>query len=336
MANYDAPTMMINASPTLQNNLFQELLSGNGKGLDWPAYPRTWVQKDLRTFQDTNTSMRFGIDFAGLSVIQKFSIAYTYSKKISFVAAGTADARLLPDVGPNQVTATPASGPALESLRRFDPASQRNYFKVDAKHPMIGFCAYELQLNITKSGETKAGFNSSFGGVENNNTNGEQMTETQTIYSKIFQIDPTIPEMDYLTVKCEEQFQGMVRAYAEVEFSKIMVEYKQVYGSECQEDAVCTAKYNAGPNYTNPLINVKGAVARCLQRTDATRSCYARATEGKACPLYKKKDGTLSEQYQGLYTEATSGTGELSCDTGLKCNLESNILGAKFAYCRKK
>jgi hypothetical protein len=336
-----AVTGMGSSNTNLQNNLFQELLAtSNTPGISFPGYPRTWVQKDLRSFQDTNTAARVGgslpIPLVDLSFVAKFSIAYTYSKKISFVAAGMVDARLVSDIGPNKVTMTPASGAALSAIRRLDKESQRNYFVVDKAHPMIGFCAYELQLNITKSNEFKKNIGSSIGGAESTDTEGEQRIETQTLYSQIFQIDSTIPETDYLTVKCEDHFQKMVRAYAEYEFSKIMIEFNQVYGSECREDNECVDQLNARGTALFPSpLKAKGTVARCLQKTDATRSCYARSTEGMACTLYKKKDGTLTEKPQGIYTEATS-SGGYPCDSGLKCNLESNILGAKFAYCRKK
>lgn len=346
---------LMNPDSNYQQQVFMELLGAGGQNLNWPAFPRTWVQKEIENYKETNVSAKLGYNFGDIGFMSKFNIAYKYKRKTTFIAITTTDASL-GGVGSNNVTTSPATDPILRRIRYFDTRTQRNYLVTDQEHPMVGFCIFELQAELAKTNDNNVSL--MFGEVASGQ--GEIRRETQAIYSKFFQVEgvsPTnnysttgaVPESDYLTVKCDQEFNNMVRAYAEYEFNKIIIEFvgQNHEENQCQTDNDCTNLYNnnsptVGLFAGNPL-SVPGRAARCVQFSTGIKKCQVRSLENRPCALYYQRDGTVSENHQ-RYKNATNQLNEARCDRGLTCVMDQHadgLLGFMFpnwgsAFCRRQ
>ncbi|MBY0316827.1 MAG: hypothetical protein K2Q26_15005 [Bdellovibrionales bacterium] len=325
-ASHSFQSVAYNPSEEARRTVVRELLGADTPALQWPAFPRIWYQAEQGDTQDTNTTYGGSFNVPGLpvtvGVTGKISINYSYSRKHYLVVMTSVRQSNAVAGGSPRVSENPLQD--LNQITRFDSTTQRRFFNIQPNYPMIGFCAYEMQLKILRARDGSI----SFPAYSESINTGSYHTEMITLYSNFFQIEGHVPMMDYLNERCGGDFLKEARPFVENDFNKIVLEYYANFhpsnncklggaSSDAGDDS-CMAWAEA---FTDRVTRSR-TVPRCRQQTDGTARCELFAKKNQSCPMYLQPDGSISERYQ-RYRDAVPTVG-FRCDRGLKCNLDKN------------
>ncbi|MCB9073393.1 MAG: hypothetical protein H6623_07205 [Bdellovibrionaceae bacterium] len=353
------PIIIPQASQDAQKDTMKELLDTNAPQLNYPPFPRTWVEIGLVKTQETKTNFGFNLrslskafplgavvdTFVQAGVSLDYSIDYRYSKTTTFIAM-TSSRRLNP--GQKQNSDSPFSyltfgepKGQLRSIINWDDKVKKNYFKVENDYPMVGLCKYEMSLQIAKTKKGKVEF------IIGSYSDDEEEVQpvSYAVYSNFFQIESNVPIQDYLRVKCQDSFSEAVRFLVETDFNKLIAEYFANYHpldscklsstTEPAGDASCMEWFNS----TTPKAFRFGTVPRCVIGKWGTTQCVLKSKKNGACPLYWSKEGKLTDvnPEKRLYSKATAGDIDFACDEGLTCKSDNSWLdyiGLRSAHCK--
>lgn len=358
------PIVVPNATEDTKSDVMQELLGTNRPALQYPAFPRTWVEMSLISNQDSNTSYEFSTSalskvlplgiIPGLTSTLKagvgvqYNINYRYSTTSTFIAM-TSLRRLQPNATDNSkapyalITGDQPRN-ELRSIIHWDPENKRTYFKVDNEYPMLGLCRFDMSLLISR---TKKGTVDFIIG-SHSSADEEVQSISYSVYSNFFQLESHVPTQDYLRVKCKETFSYAVRYVVEADFNKFIAEFyaHNHPKSECElPEGPLDPKGDASCQRWFKSYNVAGyyrqfTVPRCLQNFEGIPKCVVRGKEATRCPLYWK-DGDLTDRKPGRKMDAfnfASADDERAfyCDKGLRClPPEGDLRGYKTAIGEK-
>jgi len=291
-----------------------------------------------------------------------YDISYTYSYKTSFIAMtsvrplNNGGAQNAPRVSEAPYAQIPDSAignqphPNLRSIINFDPEVKRAYFKTSQEYPIVGFCMYEVSLQIGTTTGGKVDYI-----IGSHSQNHEEVQRfAYAMYSNFFQVESQIPIGEYLRTKCKGDFEKAVRFVVESDFNSMVAEFNAHYNPQN------TCKLPDDPRNLDPKGDSSCAewfsklqtsayakqkfVPRCEQGRSGRVMCTMKAKKDASCPLYNRRDGSLSESHYPIWTAAnTLATSDVlpsvPCDKGLTCTLtdERPMLmpwGAPYAYCK--
>lgn len=299
--------------------LFRSLLASSQKGLNWPAFPRTWHEQSESTIVNTNTSL--GLNLMGFGGAVAIDYKWSLKTSIVLIAANQSNNDELDVKG---VSVNGITDPIRFELFQWDPVKMRAYPRVDQDYPMVAFCAFEASLNYSESARGGVQFMGSGQTVEGTKTR----SISHTMFSRFFQIDGSLSTQQVLTDVCEKVFRPEVESYANRDFSRSVVEFyaHQHSRNQCQVDADCDGWFKK--RFPSSLRSI--TVARCELTRIGLKTCSVKALEGVGCPLYavKGSDKLLqtAQVLGNLRARKISGAAiEFDCDraSGMVCEMES-------------
>lgn len=327
----------------VKRNIFRELLSSDAPQLNWPSFPRSWVEKWTKNSYASNTSV--GLKVAGNGATA--SVDYSYGVKTTMVLITTTrklnqssnnnDSRSVATATSDleeMITDEPMSVQEAErdGILHFDYNLNKAFPNVREGSPMVGFCSYEVSLVITK--DKHGGINFPVFSQSLSVASSEGMTNT--FYSNFFQIRKDVSMHDYLNVYCNRYFRESVEGLVHRDFSKLVLEYFTYNNpkNECQPHD--SDKNNPKGDYqcmdwhnNLPIVHRKLTVPRCEMQQNGVHRCVAKAKKNSWCrSYYDKKANRYTAQTNGrrlqLATADRFNTYAFSCDkdTGLSCQIE--------------
>lgn len=328
------------ASPQdlVQSELLQDLLGSEGPSLNMPNFPRIFAKTEISDTISAYANLTLKVNTIAVpvgvnaSAEVKTGINYEYTIRSAFFAISS--------LVTNNTSLIQADGSvAVDDLLYTDKVTQRNAFNVSAKNPMVGFCFYELQLNRIKTSDKKGSvaltlpFASATGEVGLNNS--AVYTMAVQAYSRIFQIERGIPEMEYTNTKCMEQFNALVKRKVESTFAKKVNEYWGFYNpdNQCQGTSNSpSGDVSCKEFFDSQSADVKKTtVARCERQYDGLNKCVLKSKQNVGqCALYKKKGGgftTRAHEAERRYGRGSSAPilesfidgNSRPCDARLSC-----------------
>lgn len=332
------PHSIYGATPQTHDDMMGDLIDVTRPGLNFPPFPRTWLELGLSRSESTSTSWIFGmsktLDPANILQIggrATFETDYSYEVSTTFIAISSLrpidssqSSNTHSSFGVLPTTQPPAGG--LRSIIHWEEAESRTYFRSNQEYPVIGLCKFEMKLRVATSQSTSVRFLV----YEDQRSDEEAETITYAMYSNFFAIDNDMPIQDYLRIKCREEFSFKARFVAEVEFYNVVREVFAHYHPRAQctlpagkepldprGDATCMNWYR-NPRYVMGSYR-RTNVPRCVLGSEGIPVCVLRAKENGTCPVYLEK-GRLSTNRTSRASLVTAGDyHHFPCDSGMSC-----------------
>jgi hypothetical protein len=216
----------------------------------------------------------------------------------------------------------------------------RNYISLGSGFPRIGYCVYEISYQEDRSHglSVETGFNNLSA------DEGEVRSVSFTFMSNFVQMRPDVSLSDYLSRFCRGIFETEIKAFAEMNFAQLYLEFRAHRLSQCQPtqgplnpagDPQCQAWAERS---LHPAIR-RRTVARCEQQADLSFQCVAKAREGGLCPAWRSREPDslgqfrISELRQHRSDIRLSfGYQEFPCDEGLRCEQDSFSFSGLFGW----
>lgn len=331
------------SSESLRQQLFFQLLGTSTPQLQWPAFPRIWLERNKVESKTSNTSL--GLKIPIISAGTKVSVHFRYGLKTSLVIMssmrreGAVNQSLPIENGISGRSLTSDEATTYEILK-WDENNIAVYPNVKEGYPMVGFCSFEASLTVDKHWEGGVDI---FGSGQSFETNDVDIS-SYTLFSNFFQVDPNISVDSYINEVCNKIFRKEAEPVVINDFSKLVIEkvVKIHPRSDCKivqqintsvGDSTCLDWHR---EFSGPIQRM--TMPRCELQFDGAQKCVLKAREGVSCPLYQNKDTkNLSEYITSRRDQKiTESSYAYPCDqkSGLSCKLESapTMLGGVVAW----
>jgi hypothetical protein len=330
------------ARTTVLEEMFgSEEVPFNNNGLNWPPLPRFWGMDAEEIYIESKVGAGFDV-----GIKANFNFNYKYKVATTFHYLGSV--KILRDKMDSTVGVRTLRPEEIQKVLLFDPQNHQHYFNISADNPIVGMCQYEISLSQGKSIE---------GGIS---WVAEAMTSTSkvkstsiSVFSRLFNIKPR-GEYDeystkwYIEKECGERFNNIIKPYVEEAFGYKAIEFVTYNhpSNECEIGSQNTIHGDASCFDFHQSLGMalrNSTVARCVQQKNGASRCQLKAKAGNSCPMYQARDGSLTDKYQGIYSDATMAGVGFSCDQSLACGLDRKplmigrlILWPGSATCKKK
>jgi hypothetical protein len=307
-----------------RQSYLSSLINATDGNISLPGFPRAWIQEWDKQAFTTSSSSGLGVlgFFAGVS----FDYKWTMTTTVTVVGSITND---------GQHT---SQKDILNQLFVTDPKTGRAVPNVQSGQPMFAFCDYQAALNMDGS---KTGGYLNYTGVAGGfvTTTSDQKGASVGVYSKFFQLDGSMTELEILNRVCLGKFKQEVVETINADLKRMAKELKT--------DGLCDKRPDSdGPDgdiscmgwfYNNygASWGLMGQIAapRCVPFGNSTRCELVAKKAGVSCPLEVDSEThqTLSwndEHPAGHHFVAiTNNSSEflMPCDAsqGLKCQMDS-------------
>lgn len=338
------PNWIEGATPQTHDLLMRDLINPDAPSLNWPPFPRTWLELSLERTQITKTGwvanvtgFQHAVPIFGstlkVGAQAEFNTEYKYNVATTLIAISSLrpikpEAKENSDTKYGNLPGGSEPHEDIKSIVKWNEDERRTYFNITPEFPILALCKFEMTLRYGKSSENTLEFLV----YKDSNAVENVQTVTHALYSNFFHVRPDIPIQEYLRTTCDEEFKQLVRYFAEIQFNNTVKEIHAHYHPQAQctlpkpgksldprGDATCMDWFYNAKNVMGSYR--RDNIPRCVLGKQGIPQCVLRAKEGASCPVYYS-NGQISPRspFDGSSPMVTKGNyNHYSCDKGYSC-----------------